>query len=261
MSYGNVTLIDRRGAKRTVPMKVLVLGFCRTGTASMREALETLGYRETHHMQSVLRNPAEVDMWRDAINAKFFGKGKPYGREEWDQLLGQCQAVTDLPAILFSEELIAAYPEAKVVLTNREPAKWWKSYSGSLQTLDRSKRVRVAGWFDPWHFGKVTKFALMAVTIVLGAAAARAEEEKSKVRFVEHYENVRKIVPKERLLEYQVGEGWHRLCTFLGDKVPDTEFPRVNDTETLKRNIDIAPSEKGVEPDRARKRHIGGHQV
>jgi hypothetical protein len=79
----------------------------------------------------------------------------------------------------------------------------------------------------------------MAVTIVLGTAAAKAEEEKSKVRFVEHYENVRKLVPKERLLEYQVGEGWHRLCTFLGDKVPDTEFPRVNDTETLKRNIDM----------------------
>jgi hypothetical protein len=58
----------------------------------MREALEVLGYRETHHMQSVLRNPAEVDMWREAIDAKFFGKGKPYGREEWDQLLGQCQA-------------------------------------------------------------------------------------------------------------------------------------------------------------------------
>ncbi|KAJ7354241.1 P-loop containing nucleoside triphosphate hydrolase protein [Mycena albidolilacea] len=220
--------MDRRGAKRTVPMKVLVLGFCRTGTAcDDAEALEALGYRETHHMQSILRNPAEVDMWREAIDAKFFGKGKPH-------------AVTDLPAILFSEELIAAYPEAKVVLTNRDPAKWWKSYSGSLQTLYRWKRVRVAGWFDPWHFGKVIKFAFMAVTIVLGDAAARAEKEKSKARFVEHYENVRKIVPKERLLEYEVGEGWHRLCKFLGDKVPDTEFPRVNDTETLKRNIDIS---------------------
>ncbi|KAJ7854674.1 P-loop containing nucleoside triphosphate hydrolase protein [Mycena olivaceomarginata] len=209
---------DRRGAKRTVPMKVLVLGFCRTGTASMRVALETLGYCDTHHMQAVLYNPPEVDMWREAIDAKFFGKGKPYGRPEWDQLLGHCQAITDVPAILFADELITAYPEAKVVLTNRDPAKWWKSYTESLQTMYRSKRVRVAGWFDPWHFGK---------------------EEKSKTRFVQHYESVRKMVPKQRLLEYEVGEGWDRLCAFLGKDVPDTQFPHVNDTKTITQNINM----------------------
>jgi hypothetical protein len=61
---------------------------------AMRVALETLGYCDTHHIQAVLYNPPEVDMWREAIDAKFFGKGKPYGRPEWDQLLGHCQART-----------------------------------------------------------------------------------------------------------------------------------------------------------------------
>ncbi|KAK7002189.1 P-loop containing nucleoside triphosphate hydrolase protein [Favolaschia claudopus] len=231
--------VERRGAQRVVPMKVLVLGFCRTGTASMRVALETLGYRETHHMQTVLANPLEVDMWREAIDAKFHGKGKPYGREEWDQLLGSCQAVTDVPAVLFSEELIAAYPEAKVVLTNRDPAKWWQSYSQSLQQVFLSKRVSLAGVFDQQHFGKVINFAQTCVTTILGVRAGYAEKQKSMARFVEHYDSVRELVPKERLLEYEVGEGWDRLCAFLGDEVPDTPFPRVNDTEVLKQSIGL----------------------
>lgn len=59
-------------------------------------------------------------MWLDAIERKFDGKGEPYGRAEFDQLLGHCQGVSDIPAILFAEELIEAYPEAKVILTHRE---------------------------------------------------------------------------------------------------------------------------------------------
>ena len=65
-------------------------------------------------------------MWLEAIEAKFDGKGKPYGRAEFDKLLGHCQGVSDIPAILFAEELIAAYPEAKVILTNRNFDTWYK---------------------------------------------------------------------------------------------------------------------------------------
>jgi hypothetical protein len=103
----------------------------------------------------------------------------------------------------------------------------------------RSKRVRVAEWFDPWHFGKVMNFTNMTVTIALGAGAAGAQEEKSKTPFVQHYESVRKMVPKQRLLEYEVGEGWDRLCAFLGKDVPDTQFPHVNDTKTITQNINM----------------------
>ncbi|KAJ6573105.1 P-loop containing nucleoside triphosphate hydrolase protein [Mycena vulgaris] len=233
----NNNWVDRRGASRTVPMRVLVLGFCRTGTSSMREALKTLGYKATHHGMAVISNPPEADMWTEAINAKFFGKGKPYGLEEWDQLLGHCQAVTDVPSILFSEELIAAYPDAKVVLTNRDPAKWWKSYRDSLRVIYRSRRARLAGWLDPNDWGKMLKFTDMALSVVLGSAAG-AKEEESKARFIAHYERVRRSVPQERLLEYEVGEGWDRLCAFLGDDVPNTDFPRVNDTKAILQTVD-----------------------
>ncbi|KAJ7032612.1 P-loop containing nucleoside triphosphate hydrolase protein [Mycena alexandri] len=223
-------------AERTVPMRVLVLGFFRTGTASMRGALETLGYKHTHHMDDVLRNPVEVDMWTEAIEAKFFGKGQPYGRADWDRVLGHCQAVTGVPAILFSEDLIAAYPEAKVILTIRDPTEWWTSYN-DLQGIWCSKRTRLAARLSPTHFGKGFTFIKRSVSLFLGSLVPEAQEEESKKRFVAHYDHVRRLLPQDRLLEYEVGEGWQTLCAFLEEPVPQGDFPRINDTEGSRKMV------------------------
>ncbi|KAF4635237.1 hypothetical protein G7Y89_g2870 [Cudoniella acicularis] len=107
------TTIDRREGGRTVPMRVLVLGMGRTGTASIRQALKRLGYEDAYHMMSAsVENPLDCLLWQQAFAAKYDGIGT-FGRQEWDQLLGHCQAVSDWPAIAFSEELLACYPEAK----------------------------------------------------------------------------------------------------------------------------------------------------
>lgn len=139
-----VTDIDRkRYGKRTVPMKVLMLGMGRTATeckcrlryytnysdllAATCAALRLLGINEMYHgWQPLFENPRDNEMWMEAIEAKFDGKGKPYGRAEFDKLLGHCQGVSDMPAIVFAEELIAAYPEAKVILTHRNFDTWYK---------------------------------------------------------------------------------------------------------------------------------------
>lgn len=85
------TCIDRRKCHRTVPMKVLALGVGRTGTASLRIALERLGYLKCYHMMSAsVENPPDCLMWHDALLAKYDGVGE-FGRKEWDQLLGDCQ--------------------------------------------------------------------------------------------------------------------------------------------------------------------------
>jgi hypothetical protein len=90
-------------------------------------ALRLLGINECYHgWQPIFDNPRDNEMWLEAIEAKFDGKGKPYGRAEFDKLLGHCQGVSDIPAILFAEELIAAYPEAKVILTHRNFDTWYK---------------------------------------------------------------------------------------------------------------------------------------
>ena len=86
--------IDPRTRTRKVPMRVLCLGMPRTGTASMWTALQMLGYNKTYHMIETWNNPPDNKMWQEAVDAEFFGKGKPFGKEQWDQLLGDCQVST-----------------------------------------------------------------------------------------------------------------------------------------------------------------------
>jgi hypothetical protein len=83
--------VDPHNRTRKVPMRVLCLGMPRTGTASMWTALQMLGYNKCYHMVETLYNPPDTRMWQEAINAQFYGQGKRFGREEWDQLLGDCQ--------------------------------------------------------------------------------------------------------------------------------------------------------------------------
>ncbi|KAJ6562695.1 hypothetical protein DFH09DRAFT_984937 [Mycena vulgaris] len=225
MESGRAGWVDRRGARRTVQMKVLVFGYPRTGTTSMSAALQILGYNDVHHMQSVFTNPPEADMWIEAINARFFGQGKPYGREEWDQLLGHCQAVTDTPAMVFPEDLIAAYPDAQVILGIRDVDKWWKSFSETIGGVVNSRRYRFAAYLDAQGLGKVAGMAQLLMSVIIGPVAT---EESAKARFTEYYSRVRKLLPKERLLEHDVKEG---LCAFLGKEVPPVDFPRTNDTK------------------------------
>ncbi|KAJ7485329.1 P-loop containing nucleoside triphosphate hydrolase protein [Mycena latifolia] len=219
-------------AKRTVPMQVLALGFPRTGTASLKIALETLGYVRTSHAYSVFTSgPAVIDMWTAAISAKFYGQGTPYGREEWDQLLGDCQAVTASPHILFAAELIAAYPDAKVVLTRRSPDSWWKSYAATVaaEAQNHVLLARLSAWLDPGFSGK--RLYLMQHMFRALFGTTDVTEDIAKARFAAHYEEVRRLVPKDRLLEFDVKEGWEPLVAFLGKEAPETAFPRVNDTE------------------------------
>ncbi|KAJ7181456.1 P-loop containing nucleoside triphosphate hydrolase protein [Mycena crocata] len=222
---------DRRTAKRTVPMQVLGLGFSRTGTASMRIALETLGYNETNHGFIVWTNPAEMEMWTEAINAKYFGKGKPYGPADWDRLLGHCMAVTDVPHLLFAEELIAAYPDAKVVLTTRDPDSWWKSYAATVGGALESPLGAMNAWLEPETAGKIRDFWRLVFLAMF--QTEHVTPEIAKVRYAAYYEEVRRMVPKERLLDYRVGEGWEKLCKFLEKDVPAGLFPKVNDTQAF----------------------------
>ncbi|KAJ7891152.1 hypothetical protein B0H13DRAFT_1625970 [Mycena leptocephala] len=218
-------------------MRVLVLGYPRTGTASMKKALEILGYGDVHHMQSVDANPLEAEMWEEAINARFFGRGTPYGRAEWDQLLGHCEAVTDTPAAMFAEDLVAAYPDAKVILTNRDSDKWWTSLTQSIGAVAGSRRYRLAAILDPQAFGRVAALAHLIRSVIIGPVVTK---EGAKARFVAHYQRVRDIVPKGRLLEYEVSEGWDPLCTFLVKDVPEVEFPRTNDAKMLRKRYEAA---------------------
>ena len=230
--------IDRRKCHRVVPMEVLNLSPPRTGTLSMNEAFRILGYQDPYHYASLFANSRDADMWSEALDAKFrpeTGK-KPLRKREFDQLLGHCSAVCDIPCIMFWRELVEAYPDAKVVLIEREEAKWLKSirvvFEGVLNPAGRyvlrfadpSRTGRILGcginWIDAW-------FRLNGNISVERAMA------NAPATYREHYREIRGVVPADRCLEYRLGSGWEPLCKFLGKDIPSVPFPHLNDAATL----------------------------
>ncbi|KEY73651.1 hypothetical protein S7711_07699 [Stachybotrys chartarum IBT 7711] len=196
----------------------------------MSAAMEKLGIPCWHSFRLLSTNFPDNEMWQEAIDRKFFGKGDPFGRAEFDQLLHGFGAISsDTPAIAFSEDLIAAYPEAKVVLVERNIDSWYQSYmtaiienmfhpvSSVLYHLDRSfihvigkvQRTTVEGW--------------------LGIKSKEDAEHLAKQRYREYYALIRKITPPDRLLEFKLEQGWAPLCEFLGKPIPDEPFPHLND--------------------------------
>jgi len=218
--------IDRRKCTRTTPMKVLALGLGRTGTASLRTALKQLGYNDCYHMMSAsVENPPDCLVWQDAFAAKYDGKGK-FGREEWDQLLGHCQAVCDWPAVAFAKELIEAYPEAKIIITTRDVDSWYASTMKTVNWRVNDPELRALANFD-WSAGMYYPMLRRFWDVFFYGDF----EKYGKQRFREYYDELRSIVPPGQLLEFQVSSGWGPLCEYLGDPVPDTPFPRSNDTD------------------------------
>ncbi|KYK54470.1 hypothetical protein DCS_06428 [Drechmeria coniospora] len=220
------TDINRRTCTRGVPMRVLILGLGRTGTASMRSALKQLGYVDTYHMMSCsIENPPDALMWMDALCAKYDGQGTPFTRADWDQLLGNAQAVCDWPSIAFAKELIEAYPEAKVVLTNRDVHSWHASTMRTVYWRVTDPELRWLSHFD-WaaamYYPMLKKFF---DTFFEGDFPNRGKDV-----FRRHYDEVRRLVPEGNLLEYKVTDGWGPLCDFLGQPIPKgIPFPNVND--------------------------------
>jgi hypothetical protein len=192
----------------------------------MRAAMKHLGYVDTYHMMNCsIENPPDALMWMDALTAKYDGVGKPFTREDWDQLLGNAQAVCDWPSIAFAKELIEAYPEAKVVLTNRDVHSWHASTMKTVYWRVTDPELR---WLS--HFDWAASMYQPMLQKFFDTFFKGDFPNKGKEVFLQHYEEVRSLVPKERLLEYRVQDGWEPLCEFLGEPVPkDCGFPNVND--------------------------------
>lgn len=217
-------------------MEVLCFGLPRTGTQSMQEALNILGY-PTYHYSSIFRNVRDGDMWKEAIDAKFNGVGK-FEKQDFDQLLGHVGATTDAPSVLFWEKLMEYYPKAKIVLVDRDVEKWFASISVLLEGVLQPINLYVLRYTDPGYHGRIAGCGIKWMEALFGSKDARKAKANARGVFRKHYERVRATVPKERMLEFELGQGWEPLCKFLGKPVPDVPFPHRNEAETIKAGID-----------------------
>ncbi|KAF2161926.1 hypothetical protein M409DRAFT_69449 [Zasmidium cellare ATCC 36951] len=230
--------IDRRKCTRQVPMEVLCFGLPRTGTQSMQEALTILGY-PTYHFSSIFRNCRDGEMWKDAISAKFKGVGQKYGKEEFDQLLGHVSATTDAPSILFWEELMEYYPSAKIILVERDVEKWVASISVLLEGILNPFSRYVLQYTDPWYYARIAGCGMRWMEALCGSMEFQTAKANARASYRRHYERVRDTVPKERMLEFELGQGWEPLCKFLDKPVPNVPFPHRNEAHTTKAGIDV----------------------
>ncbi len=200
-------------------LKVIGAGFGRTGTLSLKYALEKLGFDKCYHMFELMENPHHAEQWTKAHN------GEPI---DWDALFSGYQSTVDWPSCNLWREQMAYYPEAKVILSLRDSESWYKSIMNTIYP----STVKAIESDDPQQqaFGK------WATDITWDRVFDGRMDDKDHVIGVyeRHNETVQKEVPADRLLVFQAKEGWTPLCEFLNVPVPDEDFPRVNTTEDFK---------------------------
>jgi hypothetical protein len=190
-------------------LQVIGAGFGRTGTASMRDALVRLGFGPCDHMRENFEHPERFPLWEEALRRK--DAGEPI---DWRPLLTGFRATMDWPGAYFWRELTATHPEAKVILTVRDPERWYDSIQATIFSLPAEQLSGVAReicWTRTFD-DRLTDGAHCQAVIA------------------RHNQAVQETIPPERLLVFEVKEGWGPLCAFLDVPVPEDEpFPRVNE--------------------------------
>ena len=193
----------------------------RTGTHSLKFALERLLGGTCHHMVEVFAHPEEIPVWTDAID------GRPV---DWSALMAGYTAQVDWPGASFWPELADANPDALVILSVRDPESWYKSASDTIfEGLGRTDEE-----LGPW-------MAAMR-RLLADRFCARFEDRHAMIEaFHRHNDQVRKKVAADRLLEWQPADGWEPICARLGVAVPDEPFPVTNTTDEFRAMIGLPP--------------------
>lgn len=191
-------------------LKVIGAGFGRTGTMSLKAALEQLGFDPCYHMVECFpKGPGHWSKWTEAVN----------GNPDWDAIFEGFQATVDFPACTSYRALAEYYPEAKVVLTVREPEAWYQSTQDTIFARP---------WIEWLETSEASAYMAGTINNYFGN---RMHDQAHLIEcFNRHVEEVTAAIEPERLLVYGVGQGWEPLCEFLDVPVPETAFPRVNDT-------------------------------
>jgi hypothetical protein len=194
---------------------VIGAGLGRTGTLSLKLALEHIGFGKCYHMSEMIANVRRhLPLWLASAN----------GDPRWDAIFDGYRSSTDYPGCMFWRELTAEYPEAKVILTTRDPDKWFESVSATVMSPEHRQRLE----------GDPAMAEFFRLTVFAGDLEERLGD---RARMVEYFnawnQAVIDEVPGDKLLVYGAGDGWEPLCAFLGVPVPPEPYPRVNSREEM----------------------------
>ncbi len=190
-------------------LKVIGAGFGRTGTDSMREALEILGFGPCHHMRELIRNPEHERLWQSVAAG---------ATPDWELLLGGYVSCMDWPSAYYWPQLVDAFPQARVILTWRTAESWWKSFEKTLLP-------RILSFIETEATPKNSE--------LIGPRVFH-DRPDDRAHCIAVYESnvaaVKKKISAERLLIHELGDGWEPLCAHLNVPVPDIPYPNSNST-------------------------------
>lgn len=190
-----------------VALRVVGAGLGRTGTMSLKGALERLLGAPCYHMLEVGKHEGHVALWHAAVR----------GERPWEALFEGYAAAVDWPASAFWPELVEAYPDALVLLSYRDAEAWWRSASSTIFPTSRKAD-------GPWR-------EMVDAMFEARFTLALDDHDACIAAYEAHNARVRAEVPPARLLEWQPGDGWAPLCERLGVPVPDEPFPHTNSTQ------------------------------
>ena len=218
-------------------LKVIGAGLGRTGTFTLKSALETLGFGPCFHMFELF--PRQQDLAPKFV-AAFRGESI-----NWDDVFDGFNSTVDWPSCAFYRQLMEFYPESKVILTTRNPTSWHNSVVNTIG-------YREPGWvYTPPGPDDEPAAHMIDEVIWSGTFQQRFQEPEYAISVMEqHNREVMATVPPDRLLVYQVTEGWGPLCRFLEVDVPEEDFPHLNDTTSFRREVlniesEVAAGEAG----------------
>lgn len=209
-------------------LQIIGAGLGRTGTASLKVALEQLGVGRCYHMGEVMQDPSRMQGWIDAAD----------GTPDWDRMLEGYSAAVDYPACSFWRELMDYYSSARVLLSVRDANSWFESTNATIMSPRFNDFISGAPWGD------------MIRRTIWDTLDGRMGDRDFMVSYFERRnEEIRETVPSERLLVYEVRQGWEPLCDFLDVPVPETPFPRINQRDETMALLDSMMSGGAREPE------------
>lgn len=213
---------------------VIHVALFRMATSSLAEAYRILGWKVHHGTDDIVGNPwGAVERAAEAtwpfVAPEISPPRSLFTRQDWDEAwAGDYDILTEL-ASPFADQLIRAYPEAKVVIVQRDFDSWWPSFRSELLDTLFGPLGTCLTFIAGNLFGIRSGQTMRKVHFGFFGASSRAEIEANARRAYDAYfENIRTLVPPERRLEYRIGDGWEPLCAFLGKEVPDMPFPNRN---------------------------------
>lgn len=210
-------------------LKVIGAGFGRTGTKSLQLALEQLGFDNCYHMEALLRNPSGVKHWTNAYNEK---------ETDWDTLFEGYNSAVDFPVSMYYKELAEHFPESKIILTYRDPERWYKSASETIFSFDPGPKIKLKMLFS-MPFSSTARNLFKVIMLNEKSIWKKYFEGKFKdkdyaiSKFNQHIEDVKATIAEDRLLVFHPKEGWEPLCKFLNVDMPSEPFPNTNTRENF----------------------------